>query len=284
MGLFKSLKGTHPDTIGGPNISFEEQSYGPPSGPPPSRNARDDHTATTIVPENCPPPPGPPPGRAESIGPPPGPPPSHFKASDSPPPYHDWQAIPDNSLLPPPPSLGHNTSPSGNASSADADRALDFCQRCPLMRPHQPTREQHAAVQGGDIRLMKPSEFRGDLLMRGPGIWRVSTKPGSKDSCLLTTLPMYFANADSPLYARSAKMIYFEIKIHSLGRGRGRDESSVAVGFTGIPYPTWRMPGWQRGSLAVHGDDGRKYINDSFGGKDFTSPFKERDTIEIQLL
>jgi len=39
------------------------------------------------------------------------------------------------------------------------------------------------------------------------------------------------------------------------------------------------MPGWQRGSLAVHGDDGRKYINDSWGGKDFTSSFKEGETL-----
>ena len=43
------------------------------------------------------------------------------------------------------------------------------------------------------------------------------------------------------------------------------------------------MPGWQRGSLAVHGDDGRKYINDSHGGKDFTSPFKEGETIGLGM-
>lgn len=33
----------------------------------------------------------------------------------------------------------------------------------------------------------------------------------------------------------------------------------------------------------MHGDDGRKYINDSFGGKDFTSPFKEGQRIGIGM-
>ncbi|KAL2015832.1 hypothetical protein VTK56DRAFT_4700 [Thermocarpiscus australiensis] len=33
------------------------------------------------------------------------------------------------------------------------------------------------------------------------------------------------------------------------------------------------MPGWHRGSLAVHGDDGHKYVNDRWGGKSFTAPF-----------
>ena len=43
------------------------------------------------------------------------------------------------------------------------------------------------------------------------------------------------------------------------------------------------MPGWERGSLGVHGDDGRKYVNDSFGGKDFTSAFKMGETVGLGM-
>jgi len=229
------------------------------------------------------PPKGPPPGRDE-YAPPPGPPPSFSKPSDDPPPYHDWTVIPDNSLLPPPPSLGYDTSPSGNASSYDADRARDYCQRNFLMTPYEPTQPQYESVRDGDVRLVKPREYNGDLLMVGTGAWRGSTRSESSDSCLLTSFPLYFACADSPLRLGTSKAIYFEIRIRSFGRGRRKDDSSIALGYTGVPYPTWRMPGWQRGSLAVHGDDGRKYINDSWGGKEFTSSFKEGETIGLGMV
>ena len=43
------------------------------------------------------------------------------------------------------------------------------------------------------------------------------------------------------------------------------------------------MPGWERGSLAVHGDDGRRYVNDTWGGKDFTLPFQVGDTVGLGM-
>lgn len=119
--------------------------------------------------------------------------------------------------------------------------------------------------------------------MVNTGTWRGSTKSGSKDACLLTSFPLYFAYADSPLNTEASKTIYYEIKLRSLGRGRGNDESSIAIGYCGIPYPAWRMPGWERGSLGLHGDDGRKYINNSFGGKDFTSAFQVGETIGLGM-
>lgn len=152
-----------------------------------------------------------------------------------------------------------------------------------MIRPHQPTHLQHVAVLKGDVRLLKPPEYKGDLLMPNTGFWKGSTRAGSKDSCLLTSSPIYFAYADSPLRTRNAKTIYFEVKVRSLGLGRGTDESSIALGYCAIPYPTWRLPGWERGSLAVHGDDGRRYINNTWGGKDFTSPIKTGDTVGLGM-
>lgn len=286
MGFFKSLKGDHPNTIGQSSSASPEtsgnkpESYSTPPAPPPS------HKPTYLGGnEEHAPPPGPPPGH-EGYAPPPGPPPSHNPYGsqlphNEPPPYHDWTVIPDNALLPPPPSLGHDTSPLSNANPSDADRAHDWCNAFRLVGPHQPTQAQHAAIANGDVRLMKPPEYNGDLLMPNFGCWKGSTRPGSKDSCLLSSSPLYFAAADAPMVA--SKTIYYELKIRSLGRGRGTDESSIALGYCAMPYPTWRMPGWERGSLAVHGDDGRKYVNDTWGGKDFTSPFKVEDTVGLGM-
>lgn len=138
-------------------------------------------------------------------------------------------------------------------------------------------------MRNGDLRLIKPREFNGSLAMMSTGGWKGKTRAASTDSCLLSNLPLYFAEMDSPLRTGTTKIIYLEVKIVSLGGGGGTDESSLALGFCALPYPTWRMPGWERGSLAVHGDDGRRYVNDTWGGKDFTSPIKVGQTVGIGM-
>ncbi|MCJ1372763.1 hypothetical protein MMC20_003988 [Loxospora ochrophaea] len=215
--------------------------------------------------------------------PPPGPPPADGRTAQEPPPYHDWTSVPDTSTLPPPPSLENETSPTSNAQRSEADRAHDWCQRRLLVRPHQPSEAQVRAVSNGDVGLSKPLEYSGDLRILSPGVWKGSTKSASKDSCILTSLPLYFATTDSPLHTERKKTTYFEVKIQSLGRGRGNTECSLALGYAAVPYPSWRMPGWERGSLAVHTDDGRRYVNDTWGGKDFTAPIQAGDTVGIGM-
>ncbi|KAL8950428.1 MAG: hypothetical protein Q9222_003543 [Ikaeria aurantiellina] len=269
MGFFKSLKGDHPQTIGGESDS---QSYAPPPGPPPSRNLfnRERHD----------PPPKPPSSQDEFL-PPPGPPPSQRDVE--PPPYHDWQQVPDTALLPPPPSLGHTESPTGNSSLSEADRAHQFCRQYPLIQPHQPTPVQHDMVKRGDVRLVKPREYQGNLAMAATGRWTGQTKAGCPDACLLSFLPFYFAVPDSPLVTGVKKTIYYEVKVLSIGQSRNGDTSSIALGYAGVPYPTWRAPGWERGSLAVFSDDGRKFVNNTYGGTDFTSPILAGQTVGLGM-
>ncbi|KAL8682952.1 MAG: hypothetical protein Q9186_001031 [Xanthomendoza sp. 1 TL-2023] len=269
MGLFKSFKGDHPDTIG----SESSHSYTPGTGPPPShRPSNEEHYL---------PPPGPPPGQSAYL-PPPGPPPSH-KSGDEPPPYHDWTVVPDTALLPPPPSLGHEASPAGNANLSDADRAHEWCRTYPLLRPYQPAAVHLDAVKSENIELVQPREYQGSLAKTGLGSWKGSTISGGRDACLLSSLPCYFAVPDSPLITEKKKTIYFEVKVLSYGVGRGGDASSLAIGWCALPYPTWRMPGWERGSLAVHGDDGRRYVNDTWGGKDFTGTIHAGQTVGLGM-
>ena len=266
MGLFKSLKGNHPETVGGASSpqqptgnpapkqiyspSSSKEAYTPPPGPPPS------HISQYAPPSGPPPssqqyapPPGSPPGH-QHYTPPSGPPPS----IGEPPPYHDWTVIPDTSTLPPPPAQGHEQPYRNNADPNEADRAHDWCMHNRLVFPHQPTSAQVAAVANGDVRLMKPREYRGDLLMPGTGSWRGSTRAGMKDACLLTSSPLYFALADSPVHTGRSKTIYFEVEILSTGYAGRNNESTIALGFCAMPYPTFRLPGWERGSLAVHSD------------------------------
>lgn len=153
----------------------------------------------------------------------------------------------------------------------------------PLYQPRLPNNAEYGSVNHGDVRLIAPREFNGNLTTSRIGAWKGRTRAGSRDSCLLSNLPLYFAQVDSPLRTRATKTIYFEVRVLSLGGGRGTDESSLALGFCALPYPTWRMPGWERGSLAVHGDDGRRYVNDTWGGKDFTTPIKVGQTVGLGM-
>jgi hypothetical protein len=97
---------------------------------------------------------------------------------------------------------------------------------------------------------------------------------------------MYSVFWDSPLRTQRSKTIYFELKVTGIGRGGHSLEEAdagIAVGFVAPPYPTFRLPGWQRGGLGVHGDDGRKYVNDTWGGVDFTTAFKPGETVGIGI-
>jgi len=257
------------------------------------------------------PPPGPPPGRSSATDykPPPGPPPGKGIApNEPPPPYHDWTVIPDTTLLPPPPGMLHKYSSAANATEEESDRAAAWCHAYPLWQPRQLSWEQLNAIHNQDHTLVRPPSFNGDIVPASPlaGSWKCHSYAGCKDSLLQTALPIYSSLADSPLLTKRPKVIYFEIKILGLGRQTapsskishnpfsrhhhhqqqpsGDDgEAGVAIGFFAPPYPSFRLPGWQRGSLAVHSDDGRRYVNNTDGGLDFTTPFKVGETLGIGM-
>ena len=209
--------------------------------------------------------------------------PSQPMPREDPPPYHDWTVIPDTSTLPPPPSMGYGEPSRNNAPRTEADRAHDWCHANPLLYPHHPSPPQIAASNEGHMGLMRPQEYKGDISSPRLGYWEASTKKGMTDACLLTSLPLYYASAESPVHTGRSKVIYFEIEILSMGFVGGNDESTIALGFCALPWPSWRLPGWERASLGVHSDDGHRYINDTLGGKDFTTPFKAGDTVGIGM-
>ena len=270
--------------------SQSNEKYQPPPGPPPNQSSNSASSSGYSAP------PGPPPGYgnatpASSSGyaPPPGPPPSQPKPSWDPPPYHDWTAIPDTALLPPPPSIGYETSPTANATSDEGGYAYEWCKSNPLWGPQHISPEAHHLIENYQLNLLQPPTYQGRVSpLQRPGHWQCYTDPRCTDSCLLTNLPMYTEMLDSPWKTHQSKTIYFEVKMMGFPKKHGWKSSSesdagLAVGFVAPPYPTWRLPGWQRGSLAVHGDDGRKYVNNTFGGADFTTAFKVGDVVGIGM-
>ncbi|KAL6705950.1 hypothetical protein ACN47E_006229 [Coniothyrium glycines] len=280
---YYSQQGNHEHDSGGPSEKYQappgpppnqgtsKSEYAPPSGPPPSHVASTSNAAYA-------PPTGPPPAQNFPQQPPP---------SWDPPPYHDWTIIPDTALLPPPPSIGYESSPTANASAEDGDRALTWTRSNPLWPPQNIAPTTHAAIQNAQLALLKAPSYLGDLLPQPQaGHWRCRTHAKCRDSSILTNLPMYSVFWDSPLQTQRNKTIYFELKVTGVGRGGislEEADAGIAIGFVAPPYPTFRLPGWERASLGVHGDDGRKYVNDAWGGNDFTTSFQPGETVGIGM-
>jgi hypothetical protein len=269
--------------------------YQPPPGPPPEKAG---HRLFPSGPQYQPSS-GPTPAShasSSSFQPPPGPPPGHSDVA--PPPYHDWTAIPDTSLLPPPPGMSHDYSTGANATRDEADQAKQWCYFNPLWEARPLSAEQLNAVHNQTHVLVKPPNFHGETRQDNAGAWVCHTPSSTKDSLIQTALPIYSAPADSPLVTERTKTIYFEVKIVQFGedapklksknpfsRHRHAEEpdAGLAMGFFAPPYPPFRLPGWQRGSLGVHSDDGRRYVNDTHGGLDFTSPFRAGQVVGLGM-
>lgn len=190
-------------------------------------------------------------------------------------------------MLPPPPSISHDYSPAANATKDDANRADAWCRAHPLWRAKHPTPDQLRVISMQTFVLVKPPSYIGDLVQSSPvpGTWQCRTASKCPDSTLQTALPIYAALAHSPTVTGGPKTIYFEVHIQSLGGAarQSNTDAGLALGYFAPPYPGFRLPGWQRGSLAVHSDDGRRFVANPNGGVDFTAPFRAGETVGLGM-
>ncbi|EHA54312.1 hypothetical protein MGG_01220 [Pyricularia oryzae 70-15] len=275
--------------------------FAPPPGPPPSHTPQPP-AATS---DDYAPPPGPPPGAAAGnttstteyalpLGPPPdysnpAAPAQQQQQQQQQQPQHDWQAaVPDTSLFPPPPDIfsHHEFSPANNASEFEMEAGEAWCAAHPLSPPLALDPPSAAAHEAHNPRLMQPANFRGLLRWLGQGHWELRTADRRcTDATVLAYPPLYCAGRQQqppqPSAApRKPTVVYYEVQIRSDSRA---DETSLAVGFAALPYPPFRLPGWHRASLAVHGDDGHRYTNDLAGGCSFTRPFRRGERIGLGM-
>ena len=287
-------------------------SYDPPPGPPPSAAQRQSQLHPSNPYYAAPPAPPAPPAVVPTA-----PPPSYEASTSGREEQHpEWTLIPDSSLGPPPPALGYDASPTANASSSDADAAVAWTRAHPLYRPQRYSDAQLDAARRGLVALLPPpppppppreqqhsskgwlkkSKAKGtndsvELIPQPlPGHYIVRTRGYCPDTTLLSNLPLYAARFDSPLLTHEAKIVYYEVRVadaattSALDHQTPQDQGTIALGFAAPPYPASRLPGWQRGSLAVHSDDGRKYINDMWGGADFVAPFRAGDVVGLGIV
>lgn len=109
--------------------------------------------------------------------------------------------------------------------------------------------------------------------------WTLRTDARNYDNTITVQPPLYAAVRDDPRATGRPWTVYFEVRLlKDLG-----PEAGVGIGFVALPYPAFRMPGWHRGSLAVHSDDGRKYVNDPWGGVDFVQPWGRTGVVGIGM-
>lgn len=209
-----------------------------------------------------------------------------MQAEVNPPPYHNWQdAVPDTATFPPPPITGYLISGTGNASEDDAQKAHDFCDNVPLWLPTQPSNAVYSDVEAHDLRPVHPRELRGQVTATARGRWSGRSADRNGDCVIMTQLPMYFPTMDSPFVREQRKTIYFEVRVLAFRAGpAGNGDSGISIGFAAQPYPSWRSPGWERGGLGVFSDDGCRFVNDSFGGREFTTAFRVGETVGIGMV
>lgn len=162
-----------------------------------------------------------------------------------------------------------------NASEDDAEAGHEYCRRYPVAPPNFYPPDALEKMNRGDVGLFQPSNFVGQLERITNTRFQVHTREDTPDTTLLSGLPLFAHNHHFPR-EKGYKTAYYEIKIRKLS-----NDSSLAIGFVNVPIPPFRLPGWHRGALAVHSDDGNRYINDSYGGRQFTRPFREGETIGL---
>ncbi|KAI0260226.1 hypothetical protein BC834DRAFT_901758 [Gloeopeniophorella convolvens] len=188
--------------------------------------------------------------------PPPGPPPDH-----APPPA--WE---------PAPEVSHTLGQYNEATDDDYERAEEYCNSHPPAPPKllpsnviERIRELGCAAWG----LEHPAtpRFIGQIeggmqnkSSRNGGSWRVRSLKGCKDVCLMSDLPFMAGLYD----IHGKRGVYYEIQVHGM-------DGVIAIGMACRPYPSWRMPGWNRLSAALHLDDLRKFFEDPDGGRDYAA-------------
>jgi Ran-binding protein 9/10 len=166
-----------------------------------------------------------------------------------------------------------------DAGRNNYERGVRFVQMHPDIDPPQfiPLESLDLVrTQGpGAWTLTLPSRFDGNISRNRSGTTEVkSTFSFETDKTVLSSLPMSWGKYSPP---ESSKGVYYEVCFDKVGR-----DTSIAVGFGCLPYPTdFRLPGWHRQSAAVHSDDGHKFYENGDGGVPFTDPIKKGGTTTI---
>ena len=161
-----------------------------------------------------------------------------------------------------------------DASFHDFEEGITFCQRNPIFPPLEITPQLRQFVTGLDAYTFLPNFYFHGKIKERHGLVHVQTESSQLDCSVVSNLPILFANA-----RHLGEGVYLELHITSL-----RKNGIVSFGLAQVPYPPFRQPGWNRSSCAVFSDDGRKFFEDGYGGREYTSPICAGDVISLVIL
>ncbi|KAI9271562.1 concanavalin A-like lectin/glucanase domain-containing protein [Phascolomyces articulosus] len=141
---------------------------------------------------------------------------------------------------------------------------LVFQQRYPPDSiPTDITLSQFVSIQEKGVSAF---EFEWDMESNSFVSARTEIQFFSGENCVQTNLPL----------PRNQDVYYWEAKMFEKPT-----TTTVAVGVATKPYPYFRLPGWNRHSIAFFSDTGYKHFNNPFQGKPYGATFEEGDVVGV---
>jgi len=61
-----------------------------------------------------------------------------------------------------------------------------------------------------------------------------------------------------------------------------RPTTCIGIGVATKPYPSFRLPGWNKLSIGYHSDDGHLFVSDDEGGRSFGPAYGTGDAITVE--
>ncbi|KAI9345934.1 concanavalin A-like lectin/glucanase domain-containing protein [Pilaira anomala] len=86
------------------------------------------------------------------------------------------------------------------------------------------------------------------------------------ENCVQTNLPL----------PRNQEVYYWEAKLYDKP-----ESTTVSVGVATKPFPSWRLPGWNRYSIGYFSNNGSKCFSSPFNSKPYGLPYKHGDVIGV---
>ncbi|KAI9188110.1 hypothetical protein H9P43_002501 [Blastocladiella emersonii ATCC 22665] len=179
--------------------------------------------------------------------------------------------------------------PIHNASSEAAARALDYVRNNPprplaldaqiLKRMASPANWSFVVPPDHDAFVSIEDGTRVTLF--GQPISRAGL---DTDLAIVPNLPLPLIATEPPATADATAtpgpttraILYFEVTVVNMD-----PQTTVAVGLTTAPWPTFRLPGWNAWSVGYHSDDGRCYSSDDGQGVEYSKPYRIDDVIGV---
>ncbi|RCH93940.1 Protein ssh4 [Rhizopus stolonifer] len=144
------------------------------------------------------------------------------------------------------------------------EQAKTFQTRCPPESvPTDITMSQYVSIQEKGISAF---EFEWDMETLSFVSARTEIQFFAGEGCVQTNLPL----------PRNQEVYYWEAKMFEKPM-----TTIVSVGVATKPYPSWRLPGWNKHSIGYFSDTGNKHFSNPFVGRPYGCAYEEGDVIGV---